>query len=135
MSAVIDTNIYVEAIVVDSDFHEKAENVLEKVEEWIIPKIVLYELVWVFKRLSIDAGTVFNIIESIVHSDKAVLVDEEYYVISRALRFTADSKISLAHFNDLVILYFAKSHGYPVYTFDKGMASLGKKIGAKVFRI
>lgn len=132
MSAVIDTNVFVEAVLVDSDFHDKAERLLEKVDEWVIPKIVLYELVWVFRRIGLDSETVFSVVESVVQADKAVLVDEKYYDILRALMFIVDFKVSMAHFNDLVILYVAKSLGYPVYTFDKKMVSFGKKLGVEV---
>lgn len=135
MSAVIDTNVFVEAVLVDSDFHDKAERLLEKVDEWVIPKIVLYELVWVFRRIGLDSETIFSVVESVVQADKTVLVDEKYYDILRALMFIVDFKVSLSHFNDLVILYVAKSLGYPVYTFDRKMASFGKKLGVEVYLV
>ena len=101
----------------------------------VIPLVILYELVWVFKRLKIDSKVVLTIIESIIESDKASLVEERYHDILNALNFIVNFKVSLAHFNDLVILQVAKSLGYPVYTFDRKMASFGEKLGVKVYLI
>ncbi|MGC9153811.1 MAG: PIN domain-containing protein [Vulcanisaeta sp.] len=49
MEAIIDTNVIIFDLFTDSEFHNEASaliNSLEKLEKWLIPPIVVHELIW-----------------------------------------------------------------------------------------
>ena len=54
MHAVIDTSVLVYDTVEDSEKHSDAEELLESLDGWLIPSLVLYEYVWFFKRQGIE---------------------------------------------------------------------------------
>jgi len=43
MKAVIDTNILIYDLVEDSEFHKEAGELLDSLEEWLIPSLVIHE--------------------------------------------------------------------------------------------
>lgn len=54
MSAVLDTNVMVYDTFEDSLYHERARDLLESLEIWVIPTIVIYEYVWLMKELGVS---------------------------------------------------------------------------------
>ena len=60
--AVIDTNIYIHAIVEESSLNVKAKETLDKIETWLTPIIVVYELVWVFRKLGLGVKDIHSIL-------------------------------------------------------------------------
>ena len=46
MKAVIDTNILIYDLVEDSELHKEAEELLDSLEEWLIPSLVIHEFTW-----------------------------------------------------------------------------------------
>lgn len=70
MKAVIDTNVLIYDTLEDSVFHEEARGLLERLEEWLIPLIVVYEYIWFMKGLNVSVGD-------------ALAKTEEYLLLSR----------------------------------------------------
>ena len=58
MRVVIDTNVLVYDTFEDSLYHLEAKNILDSLEKWIIPTIVIHEYVWVLKSLKIPVNEV-----------------------------------------------------------------------------
>jgi hypothetical protein len=54
MRAVIDTSVLIYDLVEDSEFHKEAEELLDSLEEWLIPSIVVHEFVWFLRANGID---------------------------------------------------------------------------------
>ncbi|MGC9104480.1 MAG: PIN domain-containing protein [Candidatus Methanodesulfokora sp.] len=50
----IDTNILIYDTFEDSLHHKKAAELLDELDRWLIPLIVLYEFVWFLRGLSVS---------------------------------------------------------------------------------
>ncbi len=46
MKVLIDTNVIIYDLFEDPQFHKEAEEILDSSEGWVIPSIVIHELVW-----------------------------------------------------------------------------------------
>ena len=53
MKALIDTNVLVYDTFEDSIYHAEAKKLLDSLDRWIIPSIVIHEYVWVMRILKI----------------------------------------------------------------------------------
>ncbi len=49
--AIVDTNVIIYDYVEDSEYHKEAEAILDSLSKWIIPVIVIHELVWFLKGI------------------------------------------------------------------------------------
>jgi predicted nucleic acid-binding protein len=55
---VVDTNVLVYDTFEDSLYHEAAARLLDSLDRWLIPLIVVYEYVWVLKGLNVEPAHV-----------------------------------------------------------------------------
>ena len=117
MSAVLDTNILIYDTFEDSVHHLEAKELLDSLNEWVIPPIVIHEYVWIMKSLGISIEeTTYKVKEYIQHH-KARVVDERAGDIIRALNLIQKEKLSLSQYNDKIILSIAFKTG-KLATFD-----------------
>jgi len=123
--AIIDTNCFIYYLVEDSDKHTEALSTLESLDAWLIPPIVVYELVWFFKALNADGGVVASLLD---HA-KANIVVEDGKASKIALSYILKQRLSLGYFNDMVIINTAKRFNKPLYTYDKKMRHRAEKLG------
>ncbi|MBP1450055.1 MAG: PIN domain-containing protein, partial [Thermoproteus sp.] len=70
--AVVDTNVFTNAVVEDYPYHEGAGALLDSLNRWLMPIIVVYELAWLAERLGMGRGVVKAVLE---HGKTRVVCD------------------------------------------------------------
>ena len=118
MKALIDTNVLVYDTFEDSIYHAEAKKLLDSLDEWIIPSIVVHEYVWVMRALKIEVGEVAYKVKEYLQHYKAGLVNERSQDIGRALSFIEKEGLNLSQYNDKIILSLALKVG-SLATFDR----------------
>jgi hypothetical protein len=129
MRAVIDTNILIYDLVEDSEFHKEAEKLLDSLEEWLIPSIVIHEFIWFLRANEIDN---VEYVKSYVTNEKAKILCDNDDVIGRALEILIKERLSLSRYNDVVILAHAIENELPLATKDKALKGLARRHGVEV---
>ncbi len=132
MRAVIDTNVLIYDTYEDSMHHGDASQLLDRLEEWVIPLIVIYEYIWFLKGMGVDSSTALDKLEDYISSEKSRTYKEGELLIRKALGSLAEECISLNRFNDEVIIRIAREEGISLATFDKRMRSRARKLGVDV---
>jgi hypothetical protein len=74
--AVIDTNVLIYDYVEDSERHKEAEEILDSLEKWIIPTIVIHEVIWFLKGIGLDSR-LDDVIAYIQHQKAEIVCDCE----------------------------------------------------------
>lgn len=118
MKALIDTNVLVYDTFEDSIYHAEAKKLLDSLDEWIIPSIVVHEYVWVMRALKIEVGEVAYKVKEYLQHYKAGLVNETSQDIGRALSLIEKEGLNLSQYNDKIILSLALKVG-SLATFDR----------------
>jgi len=118
MKALIDTNVLVYDTFEDSIYHAEAKKLLDSLDEWIIPSIVVHEYVWVMRALKIEVGEVAYKAKEYLQHHKARLVNETSQDIGRALSLIEKEGLNLSQYNDKIILSLALKVG-SLATFDR----------------
>lgn len=54
--AVVDTNAIIYYVVEDSPMHVEAETLLDGLDVWHMPTVVIHELIWFFKKAAPEEG-------------------------------------------------------------------------------
>ncbi|WP_054840543.1 PIN domain-containing protein [Thermococcus sp. JCM 11816] len=133
MEAVIDTNVFLYAAVEEMPpRHRKAFELLHSppsLEKWIVPTIVIYEVVWNFRKLGFSSEEARELVEQIVEDERTKLVDDRRYLIKA---FETLQSLSLTHYNDSVLLTIATEVGGVLATYDKKLRKRAKKLGIKL---
>jgi len=127
--AVIDTNVFVHAIVEDSPLHTEARNLLVRLRRWLVPTIVVYELVWVLRKLGVSAEEASNTVRSILKNPRTAVLTDSGDHTEWALRALCEEELSLAHFNDKVIIATAVRTGASLATYDEEVRKESVKRG------
>jgi len=131
MPAVIDTNVLIYDTFSDSGFHEKARSLLNSLDKWYVPSIVLQEYVWFFKNQGFSVKEARTMLLEYTSDPRFRSLVEDHKIILRALELLEREKLSLSRFNDTVILIHALEKGY-LATFDQKLRKLATKLGVKV---
>ncbi len=121
---VIDTNVFVYAVLRDSEFNEEARKLLASLERWVVPSIVLYELYWFFRGEGYRVKEINAVISSILESPRTKVVGDSGKYTKRALELAKNPK----RFNDMVILATAQEFGRLV-TYDKKLRRDAERLG------
>jgi predicted nucleic acid-binding protein len=131
MEAVIDTNVFLYAAVEEMPRHREAFELLHSpsLEKWTVPTIVIYEVVWNFRNLGFSSEEAKELVEQIINDERTKLVDDRKYLMSA---FEVLKSLSLAHYNDSVILAIAKEIG-ALATYDKTLRNRSRKLDIKLF--
>ncbi|MBI3841099.1 MAG: PIN domain-containing protein [Thaumarchaeota archaeon] len=116
--AVVDTSVLVDAIVAEARRHSRARKELAGLKRMVVPSVVLYEMVWVLKRLGVDAKRTRSAVEAIVNDSKVVVFPDDGRLAVRAIGRVVDEGTSLANFDDKVVLETALKTGLPLLTYD-----------------
>ena len=72
--AVIDTNVFVYAILEDSEFHREARRILSSLKKWTVPSIVIYELWWFLRFSRFSSDKIELAISSILNSPRSRII-------------------------------------------------------------
>ncbi|WP_346765952.1 PIN domain-containing protein [Thermococcus sp. 21S7] len=115
----------------DTEFHKKAEEILESLDRWYVPAIVVQEYVWFFKNSGFSAGEALKALKGYTEDPRFKGLSEDPGIIKSALNFVVTEKLSLSRFNDAVILLHALEKGTLV-TFDAKLRKLAKRRGINV---
>ncbi|MCD6458049.1 MAG: PIN domain-containing protein [Thermoproteales archaeon] len=51
MDTMIDTNVFVYRAIKDSEYRESSRSLLDSIPKWLVPTIVVHEVVWVLGEL------------------------------------------------------------------------------------
>ena len=129
---IIDTNVLIYDTYEDSINHEEASSLLNGLETWVIPLIVLYEYIWFLKGMGESTRTAEVKLEDYVLSEKAKILREGASHLRKALHSLTDEGIPLSKFNDEVILVIAKEEGLALATFDSRMKRRARKRGIRI---
>ncbi|MEZ0345360.1 MAG: PIN domain-containing protein [Infirmifilum sp.] len=129
--AVIDTNVLVFDTFEDAPRHEEASQLLDSLDVWVLPLIVVYEYVWFLKGLSIDAGVARRKVLEYVRGERSRVLSEGVEEVAWALEAVVEEGLSLARFNDKVVLAVAAKMGLPLATFDEGLRRQARRIGVE----
>ncbi len=131
MECVIDTNVLVEYIIKGSDLHEKAKEYLEKIDNGILPSVVIEELAYVLNRLGLDKETIDGEIEEVLTSYEVLGIGEEEITQAREI-IMREKHTTFKRFNDKLILSFAKKKDLPLLTFDVDLKNECKAFGVGI---
>ena len=82
---VIDTNVFIYAVLQDSEFHQQAREFLASQERWIVPSIVIYELYWFFREEGYSSGEIERVVKSVIDSQRSRIVGDSGRFTKRAL--------------------------------------------------
>ncbi|WP_054854100.1 PIN domain-containing protein [Vulcanisaeta distributa] len=130
--AVIDTNALIFYIVEDSREHARAVEILNNLNKWFLPHIVIYELAWFFRSVNVPRDRAIDILSNLINYRKVVLVCDND-IVKWVLRIMRDAGWGgLGSFNDLVILGTAYVLGKPLFTFDEELRRRAKRVGVEV---
>lgn len=129
MRAVIDTNVLIYDTFGDSVYHAEARELLDSLDEWIIPLIVIYEYVWVMKSLGVAVKETAYKVEEYLQHYKSRPAAEKPEDILRSLEIIQKERLDLSRYNDKIILSIAFRTGR-LATFDKRLRkqALAKKV-------
>ncbi len=122
--AVVDTNAI--TLVEDSPMHVEAEALLDGLDVWHMPTVVIHELVRFFKKAAPEEGV--GVLKAFLGYEKTVTHCED----AAMLRGAVDA--GLTHYNDAVVILTAKKLGIPFATFNARMAKRAKAYGVSVLR-
>ena len=131
MRAVVDTNVLVYDTFEDSIYHRDARSILDGLDEWVIPLIVIYEYVWFLKGLNVSLEDATLKVREYLLSSKNKLIVEEIDDLVKALDMLLLEKLSLSRFNDKIVLSIASRIG-AVATFDDKLRKQAAKKGIAV---
>ncbi|MBP1357368.1 MAG: PIN domain-containing protein [Sulfolobus sp.] len=128
MKAVVDTNVIIFDLFEDSEHHKEASEILDKLSSWVIPDIVVHELVWFFKGLNILLDY-YTYLSSYINNTKAEISCSSRDDIIDAINILRKEELSLSRYNDIVIMVHALHRKLPIATFDKKLQSISRKYG------
>lgn len=128
--AVIDTNVIIYDYVEDSLYHKEAEEILDSLDRWVIPTIVIHELIWFLKGLNLENK--LNDIIAYIENEKAEIVCDCNNNVLKALEILRKEKLTLTSYKDMVILSHSILENYPLATFDKKLSKIAQKYGVVV---
>jgi predicted nucleic acid-binding protein len=132
MECVIDTNILVDYMIKGSDMHEKAKEYLEKIDNGVLPSVVLEELVYVLNRIGLDKAIIEEEISEVLNSYEVLGVGGDEIIQAKDI-IMQEKHTMFRRFNDKLILSFAKKRDLPLLTFDSGLIEECKTHNVKLF--
>ena len=126
----IDTNVLIYDYVEDSEYHKRAEEILDSLDKWVIPVIVIHEFVWFLKGMKLEDR--LQDVVSYIRHEKAEVVCDCIENVYDAIDILMKEKLSLSNYKDMVILSHAIRGKYPLVTFDKRLTKIAQRYGVKV---
>ena len=132
MKALIDTNVLIYDTFEDSIFHRDARKLLDSLNIWYLPLIVLYEYVWFMKGLGVSAKDVYDKVLEYIESERTRVVAETGKIVLSALTSILDENISLSRFNDKILVQIALEGKIPIASYDRKLRSQARKHGLTI---
>jgi len=129
---VIDTSVLIYDLFEDSIYHDDASKLLDALSSWIIPSMVIHELIWFLRGLNVDKRLAINAIFQYIIHHKTRIVPIEVDDVTKALNVIKQEGISLSRYNDKVILAVALKLKIPLASFDRKLRNEAIKSGIAV---
>ncbi len=130
--AVIDTNVLIDAMVEEARNHAQASKLVGSLKKMFIPSIVLYETVWVLRKLDLAPGKVNTALEAIVRNPKSSIVPDDGDFAVDAIRRVVAEQTELANYDDKVVLATALKLARPVATYDHELRREAARVGVSI---
>lgn len=117
MEAVIDTNVLIYEFIEDSEYHGTASKVLNKIDNIIIPEIVINEFIYVSSKIGVPFDTIKNKIIEIYNSSQLDVIEiKNDYIID--IINSSNNIYEFKNFNDVIISFTSKIRNIQLFTFD-----------------
>lgn len=117
MEAVIDTNVLIYEFIEDSEYHSTASKVLNKIDNIIIPEIVINEFIYVSSKIGVPFDTIKNKIIEIYNSSQLDVIEiKNDYIID--IINSSNNIYEFENFNDVIISFISKIRNIQLFTFD-----------------
>jgi hypothetical protein len=120
VEGVVDTNVLISCLIRDDINHRKAKEIIEGLEKWYLPTIVIHEFVWFLKSQKLKITLAIPFIE---HS-KSLIIPIEKEDILFALKNSVEKP---SEYNDFLILSVALRMKKELITFDEELKNNFKK--------
>lgn len=128
MPAVLDTNVLIYDTLEDSSRNAEARKMLDSLDKWYIPAIVIHEFVWFMRGEEVELSlTREKIIEYATHEKAEVIPDGTDEIL-----FAIERVKSYRDYNDYMILAAASKIRAPLFTFDRRLREVASRLGVKV---
>jgi predicted nucleic acid-binding protein len=124
---VVDTNVLVYATFEDSEHHKEAYAVLQE-NEIVVPRIVLYEYLWVLARLTGNPSLLELKMKELSDYE---LICEDYETVRRGVGRMLEEGASLEMLNDYIVFSVALREG-ALATYDKKLRKLASRSGLHI---
>lgn len=121
MEGVVDTNILVASLVESDINHENAKSILNKLERWYLPTIVVHEFVWFLKSQKLNIGLVLPFL---LH-EKSLIAEVKREDIIFAVEKCAKKPFN---YNDYLVASVALRLKKKLITFDEELERQFKKL-------
>lgn len=121
MEGVVDTNILVASLVESDVNHENAKSILNKLEKWYLPTIVVHEFVWFLKSQKLNIKL---ILPFILH-EKSLITEVKREDIIFAVEKYAKKP---SNYNDYLVASVALRLKKKLITFDEELEKQFKKL-------
>ncbi|WP_287689023.1 hypothetical protein [Metallosphaera javensis (ex Sakai et al. 2022)] len=86
-------------------------------------------MVWFFRRNGLDSR-IGDVISYLNH-EKAELSEDNSRVLRKGLEIISSEKLSLSHYNDVIILSHSIINELPLVSFDRNLMKLARKYNVK----
>jgi predicted nucleic acid-binding protein len=121
MEAIVDTNVLIYEFIEDSELHSETIKLLDKLEKWIIPTVVIEEFIFALKALGVKDDLIAKKVEEILTSENIEIKPITEEEIKNAISLLIEEKSSFKKFNDKLVLTLAKKNKTRILTFDKDL--------------
>ncbi len=112
MRAVVDTNVIFAYLYEKDPYHKKAKELIERCEKIFLPSVVIFELIFLFRKYDINLKILYYLLYSKEIEYIETTLDDIYFALKN------DPK-SYDEFNDYLILHAALRLKANLLTFDK----------------
>jgi predicted nucleic acid-binding protein len=133
MESLIDTSVLVDYILLDSEFHQRAETGIKKIERGFLPSVVVEELAYVLDRLKLSKEMVNEKIEEVLDTYGVIGITSANLQTACKMVMKENS-ISFKRFNDKLILAVAKERSMQLFTFDRDLIKECEANGVRIFQ-
>ncbi len=128
---IVDTNILVYETIIDSEYHEKVNETLSKIDRVYVTVQTLLELSLVLKKLGIKDDLIVERLWEIILDDRYIVLDLTPDEISKALSILESEDKDVRDLIDKTLIAKSMKLDIPLYTFDEKLRRQCKKNGVK----
>jgi predicted nucleic acid-binding protein len=123
VEAVIDTNVLISDYLEDSENHPLAKRVMDELDGWLVPSVVLEEFVYALRQLGVDDRAISRKLSELLDDERTSVVPIGRAEVRDAIGIIDTERVSFGRFNDKLILSATKRKRRRLATFDRGLRS------------